>query len=57
MPDWKPEILRRLASLKLAPTREVEIADELAQHRVPAACDSISQRLSTFSALQSLPVF
>jgi predicted permease len=32
MPDWKPEILRRLAALKLAPTREAEIADELSQH-------------------------
>ena len=32
MSDWKPEILRRLAPLKLAPTREGEIADELAQH-------------------------
>ncbi|HVH61914.1 MAG TPA: ABC transporter permease [Candidatus Sulfotelmatobacter sp.] len=32
MPDWKPEILRRLASLKLSPTREAEIANELAQH-------------------------
>jgi hypothetical protein len=27
MPDWKPEILRRLA-----PTREAEIADELSRH-------------------------
>jgi predicted permease len=32
MPDWKPEILRRLAPLKLAPTREAEIIDELSQH-------------------------
>ncbi|MGA8673866.1 MAG: permease prefix domain 1-containing protein, partial [Candidatus Acidiferrales bacterium] len=32
MPEWKTEILRRLALLKLAPTREAEIADELAQH-------------------------
>jgi putative ABC transport system permease protein len=32
MPEWKPEILRRLVPLKLAPTREAEIADELAQH-------------------------
>jgi len=32
MPEWKSEILRRLASLNLAPAREVEIADELAQH-------------------------
>src|SRR5215469_8595914 len=32
MPEWKPEILRRLAPLNLAPTREAEIADELSQH-------------------------
>jgi macrolide transport system ATP-binding/permease protein len=32
MPEWKPEILRRLAPLRLTPTREAEIADELAQH-------------------------
>jgi putative ABC transport system permease protein len=32
MPEWEPEILRRLAPLKLSPTREAEIADELAQH-------------------------
>ena len=32
MPDWKPEILRRLAPLKLAPTREAEIAEEVTQH-------------------------
>jgi putative ABC transport system permease protein len=32
MPEWKPEILHRLAPLKLSLTREAEIADELAQH-------------------------
>lgn len=32
MPEWKPEILRRLAPLKLTPTREPEIAEEIAQH-------------------------
>jgi predicted permease len=32
MPEWKPEILRRLAPLKLAPAREAEIAEEIAQH-------------------------
>jgi putative ABC transport system permease protein len=30
--DWKPEIRRRLASLKLEPTREAVIVEELAQH-------------------------
>ena len=32
MPEWKSEICRRLASLNLGPEREVEIAEELAQH-------------------------
>ncbi len=32
MREWKPEILRRLAPLKLPATREAEIVDEIAQH-------------------------
>jgi predicted permease len=32
MPDWKEEIARRLASLKLAPAREAEIVEEVTQH-------------------------
>jgi predicted permease len=32
MPKWKEEIQKRLASLKLEPTREAEIVEELAQH-------------------------
>jgi predicted permease len=32
MPDWKAHIRPRLASLRLSPTRENEIVDELAQH-------------------------
>jgi len=32
MPEWKPEILRRLASLKLGPAREADIVEELSQH-------------------------
>ncbi|MGH9838153.1 MAG: ADOP family duplicated permease [Blastocatellia bacterium] len=32
MPDWKPEIRRRLASLRLAPTREAAIVEELSQY-------------------------
>jgi putative ABC transport system permease protein len=31
MPDWKPEIRRRLANLRLAPVRENAIVEELAQ--------------------------
>jgi len=32
MPEWKQEIRGRLAGLKLAPTREAAIVEELAQH-------------------------
>jgi predicted permease len=32
MPEWKPEILRRLGPLNLAAAREAEIVDELSQH-------------------------
>ncbi len=32
MPEWKREIMRRLAPLKLAAPREAEIAEEVAQH-------------------------
>ena len=32
MPDWKEEIAKRLASLKLPPAREAEIVEEVAQH-------------------------
>jgi len=31
MPDWKPEIRRRLAGLRLLPMRETAIVEELAQ--------------------------
>jgi hypothetical protein len=32
MPDWKSHIRPRLASLRLSPAREAEIAEELEQH-------------------------
>ena len=32
MPDWKEEIRARLSGLRLQPTREAEIVEELAQH-------------------------
>jgi putative ABC transport system permease protein len=32
MPEWRPEIRRRLANLKLGPMREAAIIEELAQH-------------------------
>ena len=32
MPEWAPHVRARLASLRLSPTREAEIVDELSQH-------------------------
>lgn len=32
MHDWKPEVRRRLAEAKVAPAREAEVVEELAQH-------------------------
>src|SRR5919106_1936356 len=32
MPDWAPHVRARLALLRLSPTRENEIVDELSQH-------------------------
>ena len=32
MSNWKPEIVRRAGPMKLAPTREAEIVEEVAQH-------------------------
>jgi predicted permease len=32
MPDWRKEIRQRLAGLRLEPTREAEIVEEMAQH-------------------------
>jgi predicted permease len=32
MPDWRVDLTARLAALRLSPTREAEIVDELSQH-------------------------
>ena len=32
MPEWKRLVLQHLAPLRLPPEREIEIAEELAQH-------------------------
>ncbi|MFZ0332605.1 MAG: ABC transporter permease, partial [Candidatus Acidiferrales bacterium] len=53
MPEWKPEILRRLAPLKLAPTREAEIADELSQHLEDRYQELLSRGLTEDAAFRS----
>ena len=42
MPDWKPEIRRRLAGLRLSPTRESAIVEELAQHLDDCYAESLA---------------
>ena len=54
MPDWKTEVRRRMAGLRLAPARESEIVEELAQHLddryqellADGASDSDAERLA-----------
>src|SRR5438270_2829135 len=46
MPDWKAEVKARLAGLSLAPAREMEIADELAQHLEDEYEQALSRGLS-----------
>src|SRR5262245_5081115 len=43
MPDWKQEIRRRLASLKLDPAREAEIVEELSQHLADRYAESLTR--------------
>src|SRR5215475_15870139 len=43
MPEWKVEIRRRLARLRLEPTREAEIIEELAQHLEDRYAESLTR--------------
>src|SRR5215475_13527569 len=42
MPDWKSEIRRRLAGVKLGPTREAAIVEELAQYLDDCYAESLA---------------
>jgi putative ABC transport system permease protein len=53
MPDWKPEILRRLAPLKLSPVREAEIVEEIEQHLDDRYSDLLADGLSPDSAFRA----
>src|SRR5262245_52668338 len=50
MPEWKQEIRERLAPLKLAPTREAEIVEELALHMEAVYEDARAAGLSEAEA-------
>src|SRR5215468_10143643 len=43
MPEWKEEIRRRLADLKLEPVREAEIIEELSQHLEDRYAESLTR--------------
>ena len=53
MRDWKLEILRRLAPLKLSPTREAEIVEEIEQHLDDRYQDLLSEGLSPDTAFRA----
>jgi predicted permease len=53
MPEWRPEILRRLAPLRLSPAREGEIAEEIAQHLDDRYQELLAAGLSADSAFRA----
>ncbi len=52
MPDWKSEIRQLLAKLKLEPTREASIIEELAEHLEEFYEESLSQGATPATAWQ-----
>ena len=61
MPDWNDDLRRRLATLRLGPTREAEIVEELSQHldqryeelRAAGSSDPDARRLATLELADS----
>ena len=45
MPDWSREVRRRLSSLRLSPTRETEIVEELSTFTGAAAAERSGSRI------------
>src|SRR5262245_48520657 len=54
MPDWKPEIRRRLARLQLAPMRENVIVEELAQHLDESYAELLTSGMSEADAYRQV---
>src|SRR5262249_46517913 len=52
MPDWKHEIRRRLAGVKLEPTREAAIIEELAQYLEDCYAELLSSGATEAEAYQ-----
>ncbi len=53
MPEWKQEIRRRLASLKLGPSREAAIVEELSQHLDDCYAEWLSRGATPEEALRA----
>jgi predicted permease len=53
MPDFKPEIRKQLAKLRLAPTRENEIVEELSQHLEDQYEQSLSRGATESEAFEA----
>src|SRR5262245_60908980 len=52
MPDWTQHVRPRLASLRLSPTREAEIVEELSQHLDDRYRDLIASGMSPDEAMR-----
>jgi macrolide transport system ATP-binding/permease protein len=52
MPDWKPEIRRRLAGVKLEPAREAAVIEELAQYLEDCYAEMLASGASKAEAHQ-----
>lgn len=57
MPGWKPEILRRLAPLNLAPAREAEITRQPFNERIPCSCSACDAPLRVLPGGNPLDIF
>jgi putative ABC transport system permease protein len=53
MPDWRNDLRARLSSLRLSPTREAEIIDELSQHLDDRYQESLAGGLSADEATRA----
>jgi len=54
MPEWKQEIRERLTPLKLEPTRETEIVEELTQHLEDRYAESLASGLRPEEAYRAM---
>src|SRR5262245_22838475 len=53
MPEWKREVIERLAALKLDPAREAEIVEELSQHLEDRYAETLANRATPEEAFRA----